>query len=132
MKTILWKICGLVAVLVLVMSMSGCIETEEKSIEEKYPSVIIGKALSVAEGSGNSSGVMAAVLEADSKYILARTEYQRHYKLAKAMALIQSEISDGDDEMVELRGHYSGQYEEKGKGIFIIHYAKANGLEVEF
>ena len=100
------------------------------NIEEKYPAVIIGKPLSVAPDAGESFDYIAVVLEVDAEDVLAITDVEHDKELTAAIAIIQSEISDGDEEPIELRGYYSDYGDDKGR--LIIQYVKANGLEVKF
>ena len=59
---------------------------------------------------GISRACVAVVLETkEHKKMLGYTCTTEWDKLAKAMALIQSEISDGDTEPIELTGRYVGK-----------------------
>jgi len=63
----------------------------------------------VPVGVGISRACMAVVLDTkEHKKILGYTCTTEWDKFAKAMALIQSEISDGDTELIELTGKYVG------------------------
>ncbi len=117
--------------ILMAFALGGCIEMQEVSTEEKYPAVVIGKPISVVPNVGDSFDYIAVVVEVDGKYVLAITDFEDDRELTAAMAIIQSEISDEDEDgTVELKGHYSKDENEKGR--FIMQYLKANGLELEF
>ncbi|MBI2047167.1 hypothetical protein HYT26_03325 [Candidatus Pacearchaeota archaeon] len=116
--------------ILMVFVIGGCTEMQEENTEEKYPSVIIGKPISVAPDSGGSFDYIAVVLEVDGKNVLAITDVEQDKELTAAIAIIQSEIAKGDEGQIELRGHYPDYGNDKGR--FIIQSVKANGLEVKF
>ena len=86
-----------------------------------------GKPLSVSMAYGRYWGSLATVLEVDGKEVLASVGSRSGPgELVRAAALIQSEISDGDNEKVELIGKY---YREDKFSIYMV---RANGHTIDF
>lgn len=106
------------------MGVSGCRESEPQSGYQ----LISGYPISVGVGEYEGyDGSFSAELDVDGKKILAyRSGKYMNQKFAEAAVLIQSEISDGDNEKVELLGYYATST------TFIIKSIKANGHQVNF
>ncbi len=117
----LQKILGIGA-LIAGIGITGCFN-EEKPIQ--YITVK-GKPLSVVIAESNHGyGVLACVIEAEEKKILAYAHNYHNVLRAKAGALIQSEINDGDNDLVTLVGNYEDN-------ILNIKSVEANGYKIEF
>ena len=95
---------------------------------------ITGIPLSTGESYARDLGTFAVVIEQEGKHILARSglsgNSEQQYgtgtiQKATAQALVESEMNDGDDEPIELTGHYQDDR-------FIISSLKANGYTVNF
>ena len=117
-------LCALVAGTLL-----GCSggASKENEPESKYET-ITGLPLSVGEFYDHGYGSIATIIVGgEGKIILAEYFGGLNTKTAaKAQALIQSEIADGDNEPIELRGSYQAD------GTFKMQSLKANGYGVEF
>lgn len=112
--------------LAAVGGLTGCTEQNEQNDMYK-PRTISGLPISVAGYYARYSGAIAIVIEIEGKKILAYNETGRDtLQYAKANALIQSEISDGDNEKIELSGNYINNSE------FLMKSVKANGHRVNF
>ena len=115
-------LCALVAGTIL-----GCSGGVSKGNEPKYET-ITGLPISVGEFYDHGYGSIATVIVGgEGKIILAEYVGGLNTKTAaRAQALIQSEIADGDNEPIELRGFYETD------GTFKMQSLKANGYNVEF
>jgi len=104
----------------------GCSDNGQSNqqVNNQYQT-IIGVPISVAESYARLKGSLATVLDVEGKYVLAYTSKGNTRTNAEATALIQSEISDGDEEPIELMGRYDGNR-------FIIKRVNANGYQVDF
>ncbi len=97
----------------------------------KQYETISGIPLSVSEVSDRCGGCVAMVLEVEDRPVLAYAcngiAAQRDIlaNVVKAVALVQSEIVDGDSEEVQLTGRYDGN-EFRVKSI------TANGYTIDF
>ena len=97
----------------------------------KQYETISGIPLSVSEVSDKYGGCVAMVLEVEDRPVLAYAcngvVVQRDVleSVAKAVALVQSEIVDGDSEEVQLTGRYDGNE-------FRVKTVSANGYTIEF
>lgn len=117
--------------LIAAITIPSMLKLRENSVndsrnQEKY-SVIIGRPISVALGVGDNTGSIAAVLEVDNKRVLAiSSSLAWRLDCTEATALIQSEIANGNEGQIELRGNYTKE------GKFVIKAIKANSLSVEF
>ncbi|MBI4170533.1 MAG: hypothetical protein HY514_02480 [Candidatus Aenigmarchaeota archaeon] len=131
------KIYNPLAVGALFLSLAGCAGEPTRKAQqpeaETYPAgeiTLRGKPVSAAGTYGQSGGCIAAVLDVGNKYVLAVSPLDfagdSTERNAEAVALIQSEIRDGDEEPLEM----TGRYEENGK--FLIKSLRANGYEVVF
>lgn len=123
------SICALVVAVAL--GMAGC--GNNAADKPKYQPIsgqpvyetISGQPISL----DHSDYGIAAVIDCNAKKILAyngdsRTDNELKY--VKAAALIESEISDGDKEAIELSGYYDD------KGEFYFSRVKANGYQIDF
>jgi len=70
-------------------------------------------------------GILACVVEREEKKILASAGNSFNLQRAKAAALLQSEINDGDNDLVTLVGNYEGN-------VFKIKSVEADGYKIEF
>ena len=119
----------------LSLGLSGCKEEEK---EKRYQR-LSGRPLSAVLEYKDHSGALVIVLERfeDSKKVLAYSEAPHEGLLlpyTKAVALVQSEIVDGDNDVIDLVGEYEGYVEGEG-GIsrkFKIKSVKANGYTTDF
>ena len=70
---------------------------------------------------------MATVLDVEGNKVLGYASSSRARTIAEATALIQSEINDGDDEKIFLKGRYVG-------GEFEINFLRVSGgyNDIEF
>ncbi|MBS3172004.1 hypothetical protein J4438_00265 [Candidatus Woesearchaeota archaeon] len=113
-------------VLVGTLALSGCEDNQKDNQPNNNPYQIIrGAPISVAENYDEWGSTLATVLDINGKHVLAYTSNGRTRSNAEATALIQSEISDGDEELIELMGNY---YENR----FVIKRVNANGYQVDF
>lgn len=115
-------LCALVAGTIL-----GCSGGASKGNEPKYET-ITGLPISVGEFYDHGYGSIATVIVgAEGKIILAEYGGRLNTKTAaRAQALIQSEINDGDNDEIELYGYYQAD------GTFKMQSLEANGYKVEF
>lgn len=116
-----------ISALVAGIGIPGCF-TEEKPIQQY--TTIKGKPLSVviAVTGGNGYGILACIVEREEKKILAYASNYHNFTIVptiQAGALLQSEINDGDDDLVTL----VGEYEEN---MFKIKSVEANGYKIKF
>lgn len=109
-------ICGIVAAAALACS-------GQPNQEPKYET-ITGTPLSVAQFSGRLGGYVSTVIQTEGKTILTQSDYCLGVVCSNAEALIQSEITDGDDEPIELTGQYQAD------GTFKFSKVKANGMTI--
>ena len=106
------------------LTLSGCGGSRSEAPQEHEK--IRGIPLSVSGTSADYSGGLAVVIDIQGRKILGYTSgLHGPIKYAEAVALIQSEINDGDNETIELTGNY--EYNK-----FRIRSIKANGYELEF
>lgn len=124
-------ICAVVASIAI--GFGGCgwkSQPTNQNIQQTYQT-IQGKPISVdTEIYQHTKGSISTVLEVDGKKVLcsySTNGWTNIYSLtlSNANALIQSEINDGDDELIELTGQYIGNE-------FKISSLKANGYVVSF
>lgn len=119
------SICALVAAVAI--GVAGC--SNNTSTKPEYQ-IISGQPISVEQNYAHSAGTIATVIKGNDKPILAYRTINsillRTEEYAKAAVLIQSEISDGDKENIELSGHYND------RGEFVMSRVKANGYQVDF
>jgi hypothetical protein len=115
------------------LALGGCSGKTENNSSIPYQT-IKGIPISVGESCVNLSGNLATVIDIDGKKLLGYTNYRysnikNFFSYLKdnteATVLIQSEISDGDNEPIELIGTYVGNK-------FKIKTVKANGYQVDF
>lgn len=117
----LQKILGIGAC-VAGIGITGCFD-EEKPIQY---TTVKGKPLAVSVVEGHYGyGTIACVVEADNKKILASAGNYLSYLRARAAALIQSEINDGDNDLVTLIGESRGD-------LLYLKSIEANGYKIEF
>lgn len=103
----------------LVLSLIGCSNSDAS---QGIYQPLSGKPISVAE----NDLTLSTVIEVDSKKILAIGYSGITGRVSEGVALIQSEISDGDNEQILLIGKYNNE------GRFEIDSLKANGYQVDF
>ncbi|HLC77760.1 MAG TPA: hypothetical protein VJH92_01415 [Candidatus Nanoarchaeia archaeon] len=99
----------------------GC--SAESSIESKKL-VLQGKPISVGESYGENRGSLATIIDIEGKLVLAQ-RYVYCKASSEALALVQSEINDGDNESITLYGEYEDNR-------FIMDSLTANGYTVDF
>ena len=128
------SLCAVAAAASIGLLADGCeislsLGHNEKSYEEKPKNVsVYAKPVSVAYSPYTyEPGAFAGVFEVDGKLLLA---YQSNIngsslKYIKAAALVQSEINDGDDELVKLTGQYK-------KDELELSSIEANGYKIDF
>ena len=110
----------------LVLALSGCVNNQSGNQQSNNQyQTIRGAPISVAESYARMEGSLATVLDVEGKHVLAYTSNGNTRSNAEATALIQSEISDGDEEPIELMGNYDGNR-------FVIKRVNANGYQVNF
>lgn len=125
-------LCALLATSTI--GLLGCVE----NIAEGKPKdiTISGKPISVAYTSNTYSeyGAFAGVFEVDGKLLLAyrsrtgekfASNQDESLPNAKAAAVVQSEMNDGDNELVSLTGQYR-------KNQFELSSIEANGYKIDF
>ena len=127
------KIYKPLAIGTLFLALGSCSEPTRKTIQpeqETYPQGVVevfGKPLSAAESPGYKRGSLALVLDIGGKKTLAIHDYwleDKGMQYAEAVALVQSEINDGDDKNIKLVGSYDSN------GKFLVKKLQANGYEV--
>jgi len=97
---------------------------EEKANEE----ILIGEPISLQISSGDTYSTFSTIIKDDKgKYILCKGP---HLPTSEAAALIESEMNDGDNEPIELRGIYIKE-REINKKIFKINSVSANGYKID-
>jgi len=128
--TIKKTLCVLVAAATI--GLVGCDQKSaneiQRDLEIKKEITISGKPISVAYTPSTKTeyGTFAAVFEIDGKFLLAyRRETDRIIPYAEAAAVVQSEMNDGDNEPVNLIGHYQGNR-------FELSSIEANGYKIDF
>lgn len=99
------------------IALSGCSNKDNQTLN--------GLPISVGESFARKYGTLATVIDINGKKVLGYSRYSTTLKNAEAVALIQSEISDNDNEPVELTGKYVDDR-------FEIKSIKANGYQVDF
>ena len=115
-------------VTIATIGLAGC---SEKSVEEIQKDItIFGKPISVVYTPNTYSeyGGFTGVFEVNGKPLLAYKQWKSNkegFPNAKAAALIQSEMNDGDDELVNLTGQYRGDQ-------FELSSIEANGYKINF
>lgn len=130
MKMINNSICALIAALAIGCQ-GGTVSNTNKIINSTNVQTIRGKPISVSETYGQSTGTVATVLDVEGNKVLAHVSLDQNSggnritTVAQATALIQSEINDGDDDLVELTGKYVD-------GVFQMSSLSANGYKVDF
>lgn len=97
------------------MALSGGCDNDE-------PVTLVGTPMSVVVNEYS----LATVLHMDGTPLLAYVRSSRRIENAQATALIQSEIADGDNESIELRGRYGDER------TFVIESLTANGYTIDF
>ncbi len=104
------------------LGLSGCVENNVS--KEKY-AVVSGKPLSVAGYAHENHSYLSVVIDVEGKNLLGKAYPVWSGEAFDAVAIIQSEINDGDDDKIELRGSYSGDN-------FHITSFSANGYDFYF
>ena len=123
MKTIKNTLAGIV--LATSLAISGCSDSINNNSKIK-PISISGKPISVQQSTSHSTDHMATVLEVDGKYVLASTgNVYDSNNCVESATLIQSEIDDGDDEKISLKGNYIDKK-------FYLNEVTANGYTIKF
>lgn len=103
--------------------LSGCQE------EKRDYEAIWGKPLSAVTANGHFDMILevhGTNTEVDGKDVLAYVTFGYAPDCVKAATIVQSEIDDGDNDLMQIQGYYTGFKE------FRIRYLAANGLSVEF
>ena len=116
----------------LIFGCSSPTRTIQKPEAENYPVgevTVRGKPLSVYGNTGQSKEYLSTVVYIGNKPVLATAmrdcSNEAKEKNTEAIALIQSEIADSDEEEIEMTGEYKD-------GKFLIKRLKANGYEMDF
>jgi len=105
------------------MALAGCGGDDVTDSSDRQ--TITGIPLSVVSDSYASlGGTLATVIDIEDKKVLGYSNSGSTRALTLAVALIQSEISDGDNEQISLTGHY---VEDR----FAIESVRANGYTVD-
>ena len=114
----------------LALALSGCENNQSDNQQSNNPyQTIRGIPISVANTSRNFSTDLVTVLDVDGRHVLAYAYASGGtIEYTMAVALIQSEISDGDEEPMELSGRYDGYNGNR----FLIDKVNANGHQVKF
>ena len=113
----------------LALALGGC-GTDSSYDDSAQYQTIRGLPISVAGGEYGGIYTLAIVLDVEGRHVLARKYGVSHVtksllRNVSGVALVQSEISDGDEEPIELRGRYDGD-------IFEIKGISANDYNIDF
>lgn len=122
-------LAGIVLAGALALALNGCGGNPTNTGNSPGDQTIIGNPVSVAESVASYYGGLATVIDVDGKKVLAYHSYgaggiNMPKAYAKAVALIQSEISDRDTEPIELTGKFKGE-------LFKITKINANGYQID-
>ena len=115
-----------IGTLVLAISSVCACPTAEK--QERLIETLVGQPISVHVIGGDKSADLSAVVRnEDGKYILCHAKDNRCYlrNLVHAAAIIESEIRDGDNESVEMKGVYNDDH------IFEMYSVSANSYTIK-
>ena len=109
-----------------ILAVAGAVGCDNSSrVQPAEYETIRGRPLSVASASKEYGADLTTIIDYVGKKIIDNLS-SSHSNIAKAQALIQSEINDGDDEDIEIMGRYNKFSEE-----FYISSLKANGHTLE-
>jgi len=119
----------MVSFLIALIFITGC-ALDRKSINnsskiDERITTIYGTPVSVAESYGQYGGTLAIVLKIDGKLVLAYATNGHTVTYAKAAALVLAEISDENNEPVELTGRYINDE-------FVMKSIKVRGYKIKF
>lgn len=94
--------------------------------QEQKIETLWGKPISVQVIGGHGYGYLSTVVENEKgEYVLCRTGHNWSMpKLSDLAALIDSEIKDGDDEFITIKGKYNGD-------MFRMESVSANGYTIQ-
>jgi hypothetical protein len=109
--------------LAALLGLAGC--SEELGETKPTKSSISGIPLSSATASQYGYDYFAGIFKVDGKTVLARTRNTHTSRVAEAQALVNMEINDGDNEAVQLTGHYENDR-------FFITSLESNGYTINF
>lgn len=121
-------LCALVTA--ATVQLVGCSDRSAEKVQRDI--TIYGKPISVAYFPRHFAG-FTGVFEVDGKYLFvfnsisnqSEREYLFDFEIAKAAAVVQSEINDGDSELVKLTGQNRGNE-------FELSSIEANGYRIDF
>lgn len=121
----LQKILGIGALTFLI----GCSAKPQNNNPPQYQT-LSGKPISVAESYSHYYGSLSTVIEVEGTKVLATVysagnEPNNLKNISEGVALIQSEISDGDNDLITLKGYFS-------EGRFNVKSLNANGYQIDF
>jgi|WetSurMetagenome_2_1015567.scaffolds.fasta_scaffold382231_3 hypothetical protein len=89
------------------LTFSGCSKAPESP--QSFYETVPAKPITVAQSAGRTGGVLAMVLEMQGRKVVAISEAASLENLAKAEALVQMEIDDGDQEDIYVGGWMNGE-----------------------
>lgn len=117
----------------LVVALAGCGgSTQEKPIQSYKSEVAVEKSFIpksvAARDYGTGTSVLSMVGQKDKEYIIAYNNINT-CKCSQIEAMIEAEISDGDNEEVIIKG--SCVKDKFGQDMFNFNYIKVNGYEFE-
>lgn len=126
-----WVISAIIATFLLAVVLSGC--DESISVPEVKIVSLEGNPLSAKAVSGYSSTTYRAlsiVIEVEGNILLCYSwDDASALAYASAAALVESEILDGDEEIVEVTGYYKDAF---GSKILYLQRVRANGYTIDF
>jgi hypothetical protein len=113
------------------LAFSGCSKDPE-SPQPLYETVS-ARPITVKSAAGHAHGYLAMVLEMKGKKVVAISKWTPLDRLAKADALVQSEIDDGDQEEIYVSGWMNGETFETNRvgvrlnsNVYIINLDSSN------
>ncbi len=107
------------------LGLSGCVEDNKEQVSKRNYIAVSGKPLSVVGYAHENHSYLSVVVNFEGKNILGKAYPIWSEEAFDALAIIQSEINDGDNDKIELRGNYSGN-------SFNITSFSANGYDFYF